>query len=259
MPARDDVSLHCWLEQPFLRARQPSLPRASPMACGLGGFCLSLPRPSAAAGERRRTGADGLYGRRCRRSRTGAPWCCCMAGNFPSSYWAPVIETLSEAGYRVVVPDQIGFGKSSKPLGDLHFDTLARNTDRVARSSADCQGRRGGAFAGRHAGRADRARLSRPDRTSGADRPDRAGGLPALRAADADRKDSGERGQAHRRRLPQAARDQLRAEAAARTGHAVHRRAFQYQGQRRISALAARLRQLGADRSTASRSRTRSR
>jgi pimeloyl-ACP methyl ester carboxylesterase len=48
--------------------------------------------------------------------------------NFPSSYWAPVIRTLSEAGYRVVVPDQIGFGKSSKPMTDLHFDTLARNT-----------------------------------------------------------------------------------------------------------------------------------
>jgi pimeloyl-ACP methyl ester carboxylesterase len=48
--------------------------------------------------------------------------------NFPSSYWAPVIKTLSGAGYRVVVPDQIGFGKSSKPSGDLHFDTLARNT-----------------------------------------------------------------------------------------------------------------------------------
>src|SRR5437660_4837085 len=48
--------------------------------------------------------------------------------NFPSSYWAPVIKSLSEAGYRVVVPDQIGFGKSSKPAADLHFDTLARNT-----------------------------------------------------------------------------------------------------------------------------------
>jgi pimeloyl-ACP methyl ester carboxylesterase len=48
--------------------------------------------------------------------------------NFPSSYWTPVITTLSAAGYRVVVPDQIGFGKSSKPSGELHFDTLARNT-----------------------------------------------------------------------------------------------------------------------------------
>ena len=48
--------------------------------------------------------------------------------NFPSSYWAPVIKMLSEAGFRVVVPDQIGFGKSSKPTGELHFDNLARNT-----------------------------------------------------------------------------------------------------------------------------------
>src|SRR6202140_5929985 len=48
--------------------------------------------------------------------------------NFPSSYWAPVIKTLNDSGYRVVVPDQIGFGKSSKPAADLHFDTLARNT-----------------------------------------------------------------------------------------------------------------------------------
>ncbi len=48
--------------------------------------------------------------------------------NFPASYWAPVVKTLTEAGYRVVVPDQIGFGKSSKPSGELHFDTLARNT-----------------------------------------------------------------------------------------------------------------------------------
>ena len=51
-----------------------------------------------------------------------------MAGISLLSYWAPVIKTLNDAGYRVVVPDQIGFGKSSKPLADLHFDTLARNT-----------------------------------------------------------------------------------------------------------------------------------
>lgn len=51
--------------------------------------------------------------------------------NFPSSYWKPVIETLTEAGYRVIAPDQIGFGKSSKPTFDLHFDELARNTAKL--------------------------------------------------------------------------------------------------------------------------------
>jgi pimeloyl-ACP methyl ester carboxylesterase len=48
--------------------------------------------------------------------------------NFPASYWAPVIKTLTDNGYRVIAPDQVGFGKSSKPTFDMHFDTLARNT-----------------------------------------------------------------------------------------------------------------------------------
>jgi pimeloyl-ACP methyl ester carboxylesterase len=48
--------------------------------------------------------------------------------NFPASYWAPVIEALNGAGYRAIAPDQIGFGKSSKPTFDLHFDDLAANT-----------------------------------------------------------------------------------------------------------------------------------
>ena len=48
--------------------------------------------------------------------------------NFPSSYWQPTIKALTAAGYRVVVPDQIGFGKSSKPTFALSFDMLARHT-----------------------------------------------------------------------------------------------------------------------------------
>jgi pimeloyl-ACP methyl ester carboxylesterase len=48
--------------------------------------------------------------------------------NFPSSYWEPTIEALTEAGYRVVAPDQIGFGKSSKPTFAYSFDAMARAT-----------------------------------------------------------------------------------------------------------------------------------
>src|SRR4029077_6065108 len=48
--------------------------------------------------------------------------------NFPSSYWEPTIKALTGAGYRVVVPDQVGFGKSSKPVSALSFDLLARHT-----------------------------------------------------------------------------------------------------------------------------------
>ena len=48
--------------------------------------------------------------------------------NFSSDYWKLTIPTLSQAGYRVIVPDQIGFGKSSKPDVQYHFDDLAANT-----------------------------------------------------------------------------------------------------------------------------------
>jgi len=37
--------------------------------------------------------------------------------NFNGAYWQQTIESLTKEGYRVVVPDQIGFGKSSKPIG----------------------------------------------------------------------------------------------------------------------------------------------
>ena len=48
--------------------------------------------------------------------------------NFPSSYWETAITALTGAGYRVIVPDQVGFGKSSKPLFALSFDMLAAHT-----------------------------------------------------------------------------------------------------------------------------------
>lgn len=48
--------------------------------------------------------------------------------NFPASYWDTVIAALTQAGYRVVVPDQVGFGKSSKPTFALSFDMLAAHT-----------------------------------------------------------------------------------------------------------------------------------
>ena len=51
--------------------------------------------------------------------------------NFYGSYWEGTIAALTSAGYRVVVPDQIGFGKSSKPDLPYSFDLLASNTARL--------------------------------------------------------------------------------------------------------------------------------
>lgn len=46
--------------------------------------------------------------------------------NFGGYYWKEVIAALSVKGYRVIVPDQIGFGKSSKPFIHYSFHEFAR-------------------------------------------------------------------------------------------------------------------------------------
>ncbi|MFI8379140.1 alpha/beta fold hydrolase [Leeuwenhoekiella sp. NPDC079379] len=52
--------------------------------------------------------------------------------NFNGAYWKTTIDALAADGYRVIVPDQIGFGKSSKP-DHFHytFQQLALNTKAV--------------------------------------------------------------------------------------------------------------------------------
>ena len=48
--------------------------------------------------------------------------------NFGGFYFKPVIDGLTKAGFRVIVPDQIGYGKSSKPIAPYNFNSQARNT-----------------------------------------------------------------------------------------------------------------------------------
>jgi pimeloyl-ACP methyl ester carboxylesterase len=48
--------------------------------------------------------------------------------NFSGYYWKDVIPGLTEHGYRVVVPDQIGWGHSDKPSIHYSIHLLARNT-----------------------------------------------------------------------------------------------------------------------------------
>lgn len=45
--------------------------------------------------------------------------------NFAGYYWKNVIKAFSEKGYRVLVPDQIGFGKSSRPIVNYSFHRMA--------------------------------------------------------------------------------------------------------------------------------------
>ncbi|MFC4212031.1 alpha/beta fold hydrolase [Pedobacter lithocola] len=46
--------------------------------------------------------------------------------NFGGYYWSHVIRALAGNGYRVLVPDQIGFGRSSKPIINYSFKQLAQ-------------------------------------------------------------------------------------------------------------------------------------
>ena len=49
--------------------------------------------------------------------------------NFNGYYWESTIRVLAAAGYRVIVPDQIGFGKATKPESYQYtFEQLATNT-----------------------------------------------------------------------------------------------------------------------------------
>lgn len=49
--------------------------------------------------------------------------------NFSGAYWERTIRALTAEGFRVVVPDQIGFGKSSKPRHfQYSFHELSRHT-----------------------------------------------------------------------------------------------------------------------------------
>ena len=51
--------------------------------------------------------------------------------NFFGAYWKETISILSQNGFRVIVPDQLGFGKSSKPNIHYSFHLLANNTKKV--------------------------------------------------------------------------------------------------------------------------------
>src|SRR5205085_9324592 len=51
--------------------------------------------------------------------------------NFNGYYWKDVIKILADRGYRVIVPDQVGWGYSDKPNIHYSFHLLAANTKKL--------------------------------------------------------------------------------------------------------------------------------
>jgi pimeloyl-ACP methyl ester carboxylesterase len=54
--------------------------------------------------------------------------------NFGGFYFGGPINVLRNAGFRVIVPDQIGFGRSSKPVIPYNFNDMAWNTRKLLQS-----------------------------------------------------------------------------------------------------------------------------
>jgi pimeloyl-ACP methyl ester carboxylesterase len=51
--------------------------------------------------------------------------------NFGGFYWGGTIDLLRKEGFRVIVPDQIGFGRSSKAIIPYNFHDMAANTRKL--------------------------------------------------------------------------------------------------------------------------------
>ena len=54
--------------------------------------------------------------------------------NFAGFYFGRIVDALRNEGFRVIVPDQIGYGRSSKPIIPYNFNDMARNTRAILQS-----------------------------------------------------------------------------------------------------------------------------
>jgi pimeloyl-ACP methyl ester carboxylesterase len=54
--------------------------------------------------------------------------------NFAAFYFGTTIDALRNEGFRVIAPDQIGYGRSSKPIIPYNFHDMARNTSLILQS-----------------------------------------------------------------------------------------------------------------------------
>ena len=54
--------------------------------------------------------------------------------NFAGFYFGSTIDALRKEGFRVIAPDQIGYGRSSKPIIPYNFHDMARNSRLILQS-----------------------------------------------------------------------------------------------------------------------------
>jgi len=137
----------CWLVLGTLAACQSPMPRAEPVAPG------AFPARSAAPASDPRFDAElsaspypypvayfELASQRQKlrmayldvkpsQSPNGKSVLLLHGKNFSAAYWQSTVALLTARGYRVIAPDQVGFGKSTKPASyQFSFQALAENT-----------------------------------------------------------------------------------------------------------------------------------
>ena len=72
--------------------------------------------------------------------------------NFGGYYWGEPAKVLAKEGFRVVITDQIGFGRSSKAIIPYNFSDMAFNTPPRPAAPQPREGVDRRALDGRHAG-----------------------------------------------------------------------------------------------------------
>ena len=71
---------------------------------------------------------DLVHGRGAQGTPNGKTVMLFHGNNFGGFYFKAIIDALTKEGFRVIVPDQIGYGRSSKPIAPYNFNSQARNT-----------------------------------------------------------------------------------------------------------------------------------
>ncbi len=168
------MALLCWLAFACVPAVAQGLPGpvyTEPLGIGLEGWAYPYPvrfLPLVMQGQAVRMAYMDVLPQGVANGRTVL---LLHGKNFDSSYWAGVIEALRGAGYRVVVPDQVGFNKSAHPDLEYGFDMLADATlrllDSLGVAGVDVVGHSTGGMlavrlAGRAGGRVERLVLEDP-------------------------------------------------------------------------------------------------
>ncbi len=107
---------------------QPQVSAHAPMGIGLENFDYPYPVryfDLVIEGKQLRM----AYGDMKPAGKDRAPTVLLLHGkNFFGAYWQTTIRFLTKNGFRVIIPDQIGFGKSSKPNIHYSFQRMAQST-----------------------------------------------------------------------------------------------------------------------------------